>query len=190
MARNRKLPEVLTDEEEVAILAQFNPRYQGPRRNRLMIRVALATGVRIAELTALRFEDCTMVDGAYRVHVHEGKGKKDRMVWLSAALYADLQDMAAKEGREATGRIFCTRDGGEIDHGQLRAMIKRIGRKAGVERLHWHLLRHTHLTRLYAHTLDLRIVQDAAGHDDPKTSALYAQISGAHIRDAMLGVAK
>ncbi len=65
-------------------------------------------------------------------------------------------------------------------------MIKARGRAAGVPRLHWYLLRHTALTRLYERTRDIRLVQDVAGHSDPKTTAIYAHISGADIREAMV----
>jgi integrase/recombinase XerD len=187
LAHSKILPDVLTDTEVEAILSQFNTRYPGPRRNRLMIQLALETGLRVAEITALKFEHCRLMGNAYRVHVHEGKGAKDRIVWMSAALGAEIGEVAHNEGREYQGVMFTTRAGGAIDHGYLRRMIKARGKAAGVPRLHWHLLRHTSLTRLYKNTRDIRLVQDVAGHSDPKTTAIYAHVSGADIRDAMVG---
>ena len=190
VSKSRKLPEVLTEAEIEAILNQFNCRYAGPWRNSLMIRFALETGMRISELTSITFDDCTLEAGAYRVHIKGGKGDRDRMVWLNADLYLEAGELAEKMGRDLSGLIFPTRDGGELDHGYLRRMIKARGKSAGVDRLHFHLLRHTALTRLYAKTLDIRLVQEVAGHTDPKTTAIYAHVSGSDIREAMVGPAE
>lgn len=185
MARMKKLPQILNEEEISAILNQFNVRYAGPRRNKLMIRVALTSGMRISELTSLRFEDMRLLGSAYRIHIKEAKGGKDRMTWIPAELGAELGEMAKREGRVAQGRVFVTRRGGEIDHGYLRRMIKDRGSSAGVNRLHFHLLRHTALTNLYRVTKDLRVVQETAGHKDPKTTAIYAHVSGEDIKDGL-----
>jgi len=190
MAKSKKLPEVLTEDEIAALLDQFNLRYAGPRRNRLMIKLALETGLRIAELTSLRFEDCRLNGGMYRIHVKDGKGGKDRAVWMTADLGAAIGEMATREGREHVGLMFTTREGGEIDHGYLRRMIKQRGTTAGIPRLHFLLLRHTSLTRLYSRTKDLRLVQTAAGHASPTTTAIYAHVSGEDLRDAMIETAE
>ena len=186
MAIPKKLPEVLTDTEVEAILNQFNPRYAGPRRNQLMIRLALATGMRISEITSLRFEDITPQGGAFKVHVKDAKGGKDRVLWISPDLYSQIVDTTNPAGQKAEGLIFCTNKGGSLDHGYLRRMIKARGRSAGIPRLHWHLLRHTALTRLYSNTRDLRLVQQVAGHSSPEITAIYAHISGEDIKNQML----
>jgi integrase len=64
-------------------------------------------------------------------------------------------------------------------------MIAVKGMKATGRRIHFHLLRHTALTRLYSNTKGILTVQRVAGHADPKTSAIYAHVSGEDIRDAM-----
>jgi len=187
MAKSRKLPEVLTDAEIAAVLSQFNHRSPTSWRNQCMIRVALATGMRIGELTALRWEDLTLEGGAaWKVFIHDGKGHKDRILWMRPDLVAELGEMAAKMGRDRNGLIFTTLDGGPLDTGYLRRTLKAKGVKAGVPRLHAHLLRHTALTKLYARTKDLRLVQEVAGHANVQTSTIYTHLSGAGIRSALL----
>jgi integrase/recombinase XerD len=186
MAKSRKLPEVLTDDEIAAVLSQFNHRSPTSWRNQCMIKVALATGMRVGELAALRWEDLTLEGGAWKVFIHDGKGHKDRILWVRPGLVAELIRMTAKMGREQTGLIFATLDGAPLDTGYLRRTLRAKGVKAGVPRLHWHLLRHTALTKLYARTKDLRLVQEVAGHANVQTSTIYTHLSGAGIRSALL----
>ena len=185
MPRGQKLPEVLTPEEETALLDQFNKRYPTAWRNQLMIRTALKTGMRISELIGLKFEDMTPVNGGIRAHVKGGKGDKDRVLWIQSDIADEMHALAEKFGRKPTGRVFTTVKGENLDDSYLRRIIRVKGHKAICRRVHFHLLRHTALTRLYDATKDIRLVQDVAGHDDPKTTAIYAHTSAANLREGM-----
>jgi integrase len=185
MPRGQKLPEVLTEEEEKKLLSQFNQRYPTSWRNQLMIRTALKTGMRISELIELRFEDMTPVNGGIRAHVKGGKGDKDRVLWIQSEIVDEMYVLAMKFGRTPTGRVFTTLRGLDLDDSYLRRVIRDKGRKSVDRRVHFHLLRHTALTRLYDATKDIRLVQDVAGHDDPKTTAIYAHTSAANLKEAM-----
>jgi integrase len=185
MPRGQKLPEVLTEGEEVKLIKQFNCRYPTSRRNQLMIRTALKTGMRISELIELRFEDMTPVNGGIRAHVKGGKGDKDRVLWIQSGIADEMHTLAVKFDRIPVGRVFTTLSGVNLDDSYLRRVIREKGKKAIGRRVHFHLLRHTALTRLYDATKDIRLVQDVAGHDDPKTTAIYAHTSAANIKDAM-----
>ena len=180
----RSLPDILTEDEENRLLATFNRRYPTAERNRLMIWLALNTGMRVGDLINLRFGDIELDTG--RCHIKMGKGRKDRVVFIKPAILSDLVDLADRIS-DHTGLVFKTLKGGPVQAQYLRRMIGNQARKAGIEkRVHFHLLRHTYLTRLYRETKDLRLVQEVAGHASSATTAIYTHVSGEDIKHAML----
>ena len=183
--KNRKLPDILTDEEVKALLNVFNRRYPTALRNRCMINLALNTGMRIGDLAALKWEDIELDTG--RCHIKQGKNKKDRVIFIKAAILSDLVDLAAKMKRDRTGLVFTTLQGKPLYTQYLRRMIAEKAKKAGIsKRVHFHLLRHTYLTRFYARTKDIRATQEVAGHADISTTQIYTHVSGEDIRAYML----
>ena len=76
MVRPKKLPTVLTEDEQARLLEQPNPRYPTGERNRTMLRLMLNTGLRLAEVTALKWCDLDLTTG--KLMVRQGKGAKDR----------------------------------------------------------------------------------------------------------------
>lgn len=184
---NRQLPDILTSDEEQALLKQFNRRYPTSFRNQCMIRTALETGMRIGDLLRLQWEDIEPSTG--RVHVKQGKGKKDRVIFMKPTLIDCLMNMTALMSRDTRGLVFTTLKGGSVKDSYLRRMIAQKAARAGIKkRVHFHLLRHTYLTRLYGATKDLRLVQEVAGHADISTTQIYTHISGEDVREAMLGL--
>jgi integrase/recombinase XerD len=181
----RPLPDILTDAEEKALLDVFDIRWPTPRRNRTMILLALRTGMRVSELVNLKWEDIDQTSG--RLHLKRGKGERDRVLWLSPILLDELAETTSNLGRERRGLVFPTRDGDLIKPPYLRAMIAKYAKKASIQkRVHFHLLRHTYLTKLYARTHDIRVTQQVAGHADISTTQIYTHVSGEDIRRAML----
>lgn len=181
----RKLPDILTPDEEKVLLATFNRRYPTSERNRLMITLALKTGMRVGDLRNLRFEDIERDTG--RTHIKQGKGKKDRVIFIGPALLSELIDLADRFGHKAKGLVFTTLKGADLKPSYLQPMIINQAKKAGIsKRVHFHLLRHTYLTRLYTETKDLRLVQEVAGHANISTTQIYTHISGEDVRTAML----
>jgi len=179
----RKLPDILTPDEEQRLLATFNKRYPTAERNRLMILLALNTGMRVGDLINLRFEDIELDTG--RTHIKQGKGAKDRVLFIRAEILSELIDLADRIS-DHTGLVFKTLKGGPLLPSYLRDMIRNQTRKAGIEkRVHFHLLRHTYLTRLYQRTKDIRMVQEVAGHASIATTQIYTHVSGEDIREAM-----
>ena len=78
--RPLRIPEVLTEREQKALLAQPNPRYPTGARNKTMIQLMLDTGLRLAEACALRWKDIDLTTG--KLMVRQGKGAKDRTLWI------------------------------------------------------------------------------------------------------------
>ena len=180
----RVLPEILTKKEEKALLSQFNTRYYVPHRNMLAIKLALVTGMRISELIKLKFQDITPSEGVFKVHIKQAKGKKDRMIFVSPDMYKALYELHEKHD-VISKYIFSTHNKKPVSDAYFRRMIKKKGVASGIPRLHFHLLRHTYLTRTYDKTKDIRIVQEIAGHASINTTMIYTHTSGEAVRAAM-----
>lgn len=163
-------------------------RYPSPFRWYVMTRVTLATGLRSAELLALRVEDVTWSGerrGACRVI--NGKGAKDRLVWIPTG-EMDLLMQLRTATHVSRGIIFLGSSQKPI---QARAWRKTIGVWGRAAKLEFavspHTLRHTFATNLYQRTKDIRLVQKALGHSDISTTMIYTHVVDGDLRDAMMG---
>lgn len=184
MARPKKLPKVLTAEEQIALVAQPNPRYLSGLRNRCLLRVMLEAGLRAGEVVALKPERLDM--RSCRLMVREGKGAKDRVLWISD----DLRDLIGRwlQRRPDSPWLFPTRNGGQLDTRYLRTTVKRYAVKAGIseaERVTPHALRHTFATDLLRETGNIRLVQRALGHSDLSTTTVYLHVFDAELEEAL-----
>ena len=184
MSRSKRLPKVLSQEERVAFLSQFNTRYASPFRNLLMCRLMLEAGMRVGEVVALKPEHVDMV--TCKLQVREGKGAKDRVLWISDSLRDLVGEWLGR--RPESPWLFPTRKGGQVATRQLREVVKRMARRVGV--LEWksvspHSLRHTFATDLYRETTNLRFVQAALGHADVSTTMLYTHLMDGELEAAL-----
>jgi integrase/recombinase XerD len=185
--RPLRLPDVLADSERAALLAQPNPKCATGLRNLCMLRLMLDTGLRVGEVLALQVRDLEWMAG--KLTVRQGKGAKDRVVWVGEELLELLRQWREKKPISANGLLFTTLKGDELDTRYVRAMVKRLGLKAGIEKdLHPHLLRHTMATDLLRATKNLRLVQKALGHSNITTTTIYAHIVDGELEEAMKGL--
>jgi integrase/recombinase XerD len=176
MPRPRRLPTVLTPAEATALLRVANPRYRTGHRDRCLMQLMLHAGLRAAEVLALTVHDLDWLSG--KLLVRQGKGKKDRILWLNEAVLEELRGWRARRPPNARGLLFTTLKGTPIHGSALRAMVKRRGEKAGLQHkdVHPHTLRHTFATELYRQTKDIRLVQKALGHSDLSTTMIYTHL--------------
>ena len=169
-----RLPDRLTREEARALLATPNLRYKTPRRNRAMMRLLYRGGLRCAELCDLRMRDIDFSDG--RVKIVEGKGKRDRVVWVDKETLEILRGW--KLERWAGPTFFTTRTGSPVQTSEVRRMVKRYGLRAGIDRdCHPHLLRHTFATELLEDGFSIIEVQKLLGHAHISTTAIYLHVA-------------
>ena len=91
----RKIPEVLTQEEQQQLINIFNTRYFTSFRNRTMIKLFLASGLRLSEMINLRWKDINLMTG--QLKVVEGKGYKDRILWISESIVEELRTWKDKQ---------------------------------------------------------------------------------------------
>ena len=180
--RPKLLPEVLTSEERQALLSSPNPACRTGLRNLCMLALMLNAGLRSAELLNLHPRDIDPATG--RLKVRQGKGKKDRILWLSEADLELLQRWL--KIRPDSQYLFCTLSGGKILSRYLRYLVKRLSTQAGIAKdIHPHTLRHTFATDLYRETKNIRLVQKALGHSDLSTTMIYTHIVDEELEEAM-----
>lgn len=186
MARKKKLPVFLEEHERQALLAQPNPRYVTGQRNKMLIELILGIGTRLSETTDLEWKHVNLMTG--KVFINEGKGKKDRVLWLPETT---LKDLRAWRERQATDigeveHVFTTLKGDKVTNRYVQEMVKRYGRKAGIKKnLKPHVLRHTFATDFYRETGDILKTQKALGHDDISTTMIYTHIVDAELENSM-----
>jgi integrase/recombinase XerD len=179
------LPKFLSLDEVDRLIAQ--PDVATPRglRDRAMIELLYATGLRVSELVGVRAID---------LHAEEhyltcvGKGSKERIVPLgdqAADWIARYQSTARREllkGR-ATSRLFVNMRGGPLSRVGFWKILKQYGRAAGLPRmLSPHVLRHSFATHLLERGADLRAIQLMLGHADLSTTQIYTHVLEARLR--------
>ena len=176
----RGLPKALT-ESEVEDLLQA-PLVSDPvgLRDRTMLELLYATGLRVSELVSLRLEQVNQRQGVLRTF---GKGNKERLVPLGeealAWLARYLQESRPQLMRKATSdALFVTRRCHSMTRQAFWYLIKRYAHQAGIRKhLSPHTLRHCFATHLLNHGADLRVVQMLLGHSDLSTTQIYTHVA-------------
>lgn len=165
-----KLPVVVTQEECIAIFDQIN----NPK-HKMVIMMAYGTGLRRSELLGLKWEDILFDE--YKIHVHSGKGKKDRMVMLPYSIVAAL--LSYRELYKSSFYLFEGQYKGEPYSGQSVAnVMRRAVKAAGLEKKATvHTLRHAFATHLLEAGTDLRFIQALLGHSSIKTTTIYTHLT-------------
>jgi integrase/recombinase XerD len=180
------LPKFLSLEEVDRLLAQPDTSTARGLRDKALIEVLYATGLRVSELVALRAGDLNLDEG-YLTCI--GKGDKQRMVPLGHEA-ADWVRRYIRDGRPAMLRkktspwLFVNaRDGGPLSRVGFWKVLKEYGIKAGISRdLSPHALRHSFATHLLERGADLRMIQLMLGHADLSTTQIYTHVLEARLR--------
>ena len=182
----RSLPKSLTEAEVEALL--LAPLVSDPlgNRDRTMLEVLYATGLRVSELVSLRVDQVNMTQGVLRVL---GKGNRERLIplgeeavrWLSAFLAGARAEILLDR---STDYLFPTRRGDRMTRQAFWHIIKRYARKASVDNaLSPHTLRHAFATHLLNHGADLRVVQMLLGHSDLSTTQIYTHVARERMKE-------
>jgi integrase/recombinase XerD len=185
--QGRKIPEVLTEEEQRRLLEQPNRRYPTGQRNFTMMKVMLDTGLRLSEAINLRWKDIDLTSG--KVMVRQGKGAKDRTLWIGEGDLGLLQGWKERQAQDVkgkTGHVFTTLQGRKLNPAYIRAMVYRYTAKAGIDKqVSPHTLRHSFATDLYRDTSKIRLVQKALGHANLATTQIYTHIVDEELEEAL-----
>jgi integrase/recombinase XerD len=182
----RRLPATLSEEDVEQLLAA--PECSTPLglRDRAMLELLYATGLRVSELVGLRIEQINFRQGAIRV---VGKGDKDRLIPMGEEAVTWLEsykNTARKEilGPRQTDDLFVTQRASAMTRQAFWHIIKRCAKKAGIKKpLSPHTLRHAFATHLLNHGADLRVVQLLLGHSDLSTTQIYTHIARERLKE-------
>ena len=184
--RGRKLPQVLTRGEVDKLLAQ--PRGTEPTdlRDRALLELMYACGLRASEAIGLDVADIDLDDGVLRAR---GKGSKERLVPVGQSAL-DAVSRYLERGRPALvgqrieSGLFVNFRGAALTRQGLYKIVRRHAVSAGLaDRMSPHTLRHTFATHLLAGGCDLRSVQEMLGHADVATTQLYTHLSSERLKD-------
>ncbi|HEY4212864.1 MAG TPA: site-specific tyrosine recombinase XerD [Steroidobacteraceae bacterium] len=182
----RSLPKSLSEEEVESLLNA--PAVNDPlgNRDRCMLEVLYATGLRVSELVNLRHGQVNMNQGVIRVL---GKGNRERLIPLGEEAVRWLIEFSRGSRGEIllerqTDYLFPTRRGDRMTRQAFWHIIKRYARKAGIGKdLSPHTLRHAFATHLLNHGADLRVVQMLLGHSDLSTTQIYTHVARERMKE-------
>ena len=182
-----KLPRVLSEDEVVRLLNQPDITTAEGFRDRTMLEVLYATGMRVSELINLTLE---RVDLNMKYIIAFGKGSKERIVPLGSVAAEFLQQYLEKvrpklthEDRN-TNIVFLAFGGHELTRQRFWQIIRGLGRRANINKaLTPHILRHSFATHLLDNGADLRSVQELLGHSDISTTQIYTHLTNKRLRD-------
>ncbi len=179
----RKLPQVLSEQDVQNLLAAPDETTPLGLRDRAMIELLYATGLRVSELVGLRLPQLRLDVGFLVAH---GKGNKERVVpvgeeaeiWITRFLGEVRPGLL--RGRH--DKVFVNRLGGPLTRQGFWKILKRYGRALGIGDLSPHVLRHSFATHLLEHGADLRAVQMMLGHADISTTQIYTHVHQERLR--------
>jgi integrase/recombinase XerD len=180
-----RLPQILTHQEVDLLLAEPDPSTILGLRDRAMLELLYATGLRVSELTGLNLTNINLDAGYVRT---VGKGAKERMIPMGEKARETLR-IYISEGRPGLlkgknlSRVFVSRRGQSISRQGFWKIIKKYGIMAGIKKkITPHRLRHSFATHLLEGGADLRSVQVMLGHADISTTQIYTQVSRGRLK--------
>jgi integrase/recombinase XerD len=185
--RSKFLPGVLTVAEVDVVLGQPDTRQQLGLRDRAILEVLYATGVRVSELTNLKQSDLMFNSELILVF---GKGSKERLVPIGASAvdwvtrYQREARVHLAKGGKSQDVLFLNFRGGKLSRAAIRDMVAKYARAAGIKKeVHPHTFRHSFATHLLEGGADLRAVQEMLGHVDISTTQIYTHIDREYLKE-------
>jgi integrase/recombinase XerD len=188
-ARERSLPKAISLDEVEALLARPAPDLLG-RRDRAMLELLYAGGLRISELCGLDVDDVDL-DGL-NMTIYEGKGQKTRVVPLGRHAGRAVSDYLTTSRPELTrraavspkGALFLNARGARLSRQGCWKLLKGYAREAGLgDRVSPHTLRHSFATHMLDRGADIRVVQELLGHASLSTTQVYTLVSDKRLKE-------
>lgn len=185
----RKLPEVLSTDDIDRMISIIDHSQVEGSRNHAMIELLYSCGLRVSELTHLRFEDLFLEEDYIRI---TGKGNKQRFVpigktaqkYLKIYIEKVRQKQNPKKGEESY--VFLNRRGAHLTREMIFMLIKKLAGLAGIQKkVSPHTFRHSFATHLVEGGANLRAVQEMLGHESITTTEIYTHLNTKFLQDAI-----
>ena len=177
----RKLPEFLTFDQMEQLLDWFDLDDPAGIRDRCMIEVMYACGLRVSECAGLQMDKINLKERYLSVI---GKESKERMIPFYPRcaqlieLYLEESRPVFMEGKEEHGYLFVSKRGTPITSRSIQMLCEKSGEAAGLSvHVHPHMIRHSFATHLLDNGADLRIVQELLGHENLSTTQIYTHVT-------------
>ncbi|HLF76900.1 MAG TPA: site-specific tyrosine recombinase/integron integrase [Dehalococcoidia bacterium] len=188
----RRLPDILSAQDIDRMIAAAAGNEPAIQRDRALMELLYAAGLRVSEVAGLDVGDIDLRDGSVRVR---GKGNKERVgvfgepATRALRRYIDGGRRELVAGKETA--LFLNRFGGRLTARSIQSMVRTYATKAGLPTaVHPHLLRHSFATHLLDGGADLRVVQELLGHESPNTTQVYTHVTEARKREVMESASK
>ena len=186
---DKRLPTFLTLEEIERLLNAPDLTTPQGQRDRALLELLYASGLRVSELVSLNLEQIDLITGEIRVR---GKGSKERVTLmgkpainaLTTYLYQGRIKLLSKKGSSA---LFLNRYGGRLTERSVQKILGKYAKIANVgKRVHPHMLRHTFATHLLDGGADLRVVQELLGHANLSSTQIYTHVTKSQAKKVYL----
>jgi len=179
-----KLPVALCEPDIRSLLDAARGSSWFDVRNTAMLMLLLDTGLRLSELIGLDLGDVSLNE--WRIGIRNGKGSRDRTVFIGRALHRALRRWLEVRGAgPQTGALFVTRSGQRQDLRNVERILSRLADRASMKaRVTPHILRHTFAVNYIRHGGDPFTLQRLLGHSDIRTTRIYVEMSGEDLRRA------
>jgi site-specific recombinase XerD len=187
LPRRKRLPRTLSRGEASFLLSSRNVKVEqadnGEHIIRTIVRLMVATGMRVGELCKLKLDDLSPDCAIVRIH---GKGARDRVAYITdPTLRMDLHRIIEHRrcAKTGTGALFVNRHGAHMRPQSVRSKLRQFAEEAGLNRrVTPHMLRHTAATLLIETGVDIRFVQRLLGHSSIATTEIYTHVSDEALR--------
>lgn len=185
-SRARRLPKTLSLEDVTHLLDLPIRPLPEDRRDRAMVEVLYAAGLRVSELVSLRIDQCNLVVGYVGI---TGKGDKQRVVPIGRPAVEQLQEyvLTARQvllKQRSSRFVFVTRRGTPLTRQAFWKLLRARAQRAGIARIPSpHMLRHSFATHLLQGGADLRSVQAMLGHADIATTQIYTHVDASQLKN-------
>ncbi len=188
--RGKSLPEFLTENEIEQVLNNVKIDTPAGYRNRVILELLYATGMRISELSSLNFENLNLEENEIKVF---GKGAKERIVLVSERAKKFLQDyiktvrylIFKSDDKKTTSPVFINKTGYRLQPQSVRLAIKEVMDKIELPKhVTPHVFRHSFATKLLENGADLRVVQELLGHSSISNTQIYTHVSAERLKQS------
>lgn len=180
-----RIPDVVHYEQIEALLSAPEAKEEFYYRDKALLELLYATGMRVSELAAVTLDSINLEVGYLRCL---GKGNRERIIPINRTAIGAVKDYIRKlrpafETFESGRVMFLSRTGRPLDRTNIWRLVRKYAERAGITKnLHPHTLRHCFATHMLAGGADLRVVQELLGHSDPVTTQIYLHVDEARLK--------